>query len=245
METHNLEKSADRSTLPPSGNQMVVGAKQLRKALLKGRASRVFLAKNADPAITEPIEVMCQQYHIECAWVPNMLDLGKACGIEVGAALELVASRAVEVVHQDVLLLVVELEYTTTLHGRMRVGIGIQVLEVLYPRTHQALRCGLLYAVLVLAAALILRVALIEEVIHPILVDDVVVDRAILGGKELTGFALKSREVLIGIGIVGDERAAVAALQGEVDHILLCLAIVNALRCPHPVGIGKVFGEIL
>ena len=65
---------------------MVVGAKQLRKALENGRATRVYLAENADPAITEPIELMCRQYHIECAWVPNMLDLGKACGIEVGAA---------------------------------------------------------------------------------------------------------------------------------------------------------------
>ena len=86
METHNLEKSADRSTLPPTGTKMVVGAKQLRKALLKGRASRVYLAKNADPAITEPIEMMCREFHIEFAWVPSMMDLGKACGIEVGAA---------------------------------------------------------------------------------------------------------------------------------------------------------------
>ena len=65
---------------------MVVGAKQLRKALQNGRAKRVYLAGNADPAITEPIELMCKQYHIDYAWVPNMLDLGKACGIEVGAA---------------------------------------------------------------------------------------------------------------------------------------------------------------
>ena len=36
--------------------------------------------------ITEPLEQMCQQYHINCAWVPSMLDLGKACGIEVGTA---------------------------------------------------------------------------------------------------------------------------------------------------------------
>lgn len=58
----------------------------MRKALQSGRAKRVYLAENADPAITEPIEAMCKQYHIDCAWVPNMLDLGKACGIEVGAA---------------------------------------------------------------------------------------------------------------------------------------------------------------
>ena len=65
---------------------MVVGAKQLRKALQSGRAKRVFLARNADPVITEPVQAMCEQLHIDYAWVPNMLDLGKACGIEVGAA---------------------------------------------------------------------------------------------------------------------------------------------------------------
>ena len=87
METHKFDSIEDRSKLCEiSHRKMVVGAKQLRKALVNGKARRVYLAGNADPAITEPIEQMCQQYHIECAWVPNMLDLGKACGIEVGAA---------------------------------------------------------------------------------------------------------------------------------------------------------------
>ena len=86
METHNSEKKADRSILPPPGTKMVVGAKQLKKALLGGRASRVYLAKNADPAITEPIAALCEQHSVPCAWVPSMLDLGKRCGIEVGAA---------------------------------------------------------------------------------------------------------------------------------------------------------------
>ena len=63
-----------------------MGAKQLRKALNSGRAQRVYLAKNADPAITEPIEELCLQNHVDYAWVRSMLDLGKACGIEVGAA---------------------------------------------------------------------------------------------------------------------------------------------------------------
>ena len=87
METHKFGTTEDRSILKEVSRQKtVVGAKQLRKALQNGRAKRVYLAGNADPAITEPIEVMCKQYHIDCAWVPNMLDLGKACGIEVGAA---------------------------------------------------------------------------------------------------------------------------------------------------------------
>ena len=64
----------------------VVGSKQLRKALESGRARLVFLARNADPAITEPIEAMCQLKSVEYTWVQSMLELGQACGIEVGAA---------------------------------------------------------------------------------------------------------------------------------------------------------------
>ena len=46
----------------------------------------VFLACNADPAITEPIAALCQQNNVDYAWVKSMTDLGHACGIEVGAA---------------------------------------------------------------------------------------------------------------------------------------------------------------
>ena len=67
-------------------DKMVVGAKQIRKALVAGRAKEVFLAKNADPAITEPIEAQCRSNGILCSWVKSMTDLGQACGIEVGAA---------------------------------------------------------------------------------------------------------------------------------------------------------------
>ena len=66
--------------------KLVVGAKQLRKALQSNRAQRVFLAENADPAITEPIVRMCEEKMIPYTWVPAMADLGRACGIEVGAA---------------------------------------------------------------------------------------------------------------------------------------------------------------
>ena len=67
-------------------HKFVVGAKQLRKALKNGTARRVYLACNADPAITEPIAALCQQKNVDYAWVKSMTDLGHACGIEVGAA---------------------------------------------------------------------------------------------------------------------------------------------------------------
>ena len=63
----------------------MVGAKQLRKALRNGSARRVYLAENADPAITEPLAALCQCSSVEFFWVRSMAELGKACGIEVGA----------------------------------------------------------------------------------------------------------------------------------------------------------------
>ena len=67
-------------------SKTVVGAKQLRKALENHRTRFVFLAKNADPALTEPIVALCQQNQVSYTWVGTMADLGRACGIEVGAA---------------------------------------------------------------------------------------------------------------------------------------------------------------
>ena len=69
-----------------SGRSFVVGAKQLKKALKNGKAHHVFLACNADPAITEPIATLCQENNVKLAWVKSMADLGRACNIEVGAA---------------------------------------------------------------------------------------------------------------------------------------------------------------
>lgn len=68
------------------GMKIVVGSKQLRKAVAAGRARYVFLAENADPAITEPLARMCSQSNIQIAWVRTMAELGQKCGIEVGAA---------------------------------------------------------------------------------------------------------------------------------------------------------------
>lgn len=67
-------------------DRLVVGSKQLKKALLQGRARCVFLARDADPAVTEPIARLCEEAQVEARWVPAMATLGRACGIDVGAA---------------------------------------------------------------------------------------------------------------------------------------------------------------
>ena len=73
--------------LPNRANQnLVVGAKQLKKAVRDNRVQSVYLAENADPAVTDPLEKLCSQNHIQITWVHSMSELGRACGIEVGAA---------------------------------------------------------------------------------------------------------------------------------------------------------------
>ena len=67
-------------------HKFVVGMKQLKKALRNGNARCVFLACNADPAVTEPLAALCQENNVRVAWVKSMTDLGRACNIEVGAA---------------------------------------------------------------------------------------------------------------------------------------------------------------
>ncbi len=64
----------------------VVGIKQLRKSLKGGQIRCAFLAEDADPNLTDPIRTECAALGVELVCVPTMEQLGKACGISVGAA---------------------------------------------------------------------------------------------------------------------------------------------------------------
>ncbi|MBQ9967833.1 MAG: ribosomal L7Ae/L30e/S12e/Gadd45 family protein [Oscillospiraceae bacterium] len=64
----------------------VVGIKQLRRALREGQIEAVFAALDADPHLTEPLQAECGRVGAELIWVSSMAELGKACGISVGAS---------------------------------------------------------------------------------------------------------------------------------------------------------------
>ena len=64
----------------------VVGASQVRRALGTGAAKRIYLARNADPGITEPLEESAGAAGVPVVWADSMRALGKACGISVGAS---------------------------------------------------------------------------------------------------------------------------------------------------------------
>jgi large subunit ribosomal protein L7A len=69
-----------------ASSNKVVGVKQSRKAIREGRAAKVFLATDADPAVTSPVEEACQEQGIPTEQSYGMTQLGKACRITVGAA---------------------------------------------------------------------------------------------------------------------------------------------------------------
>ena len=87
MDTKNADSIVKCDTMAEiRQNNVVVGAKQFKKALRDDRALKAFLAENADPAVTEPIAQQCQNHNIPCVWVRTMKELGQICGIDVGAA---------------------------------------------------------------------------------------------------------------------------------------------------------------
>ena len=87
MDTMFIRGSAGHDELAELRNhQKIVGMKQLRKALLRGGVARVYLALDADPAVTMPLAELAQRSGTEIVWVGKMHDLGRACNIDVGAA---------------------------------------------------------------------------------------------------------------------------------------------------------------
>jgi len=63
-----------------------VGSKQTLKAVLKGEAKLVFVAKDAEPHVVKDLLKACQERGVEVVYAESMRALGAACGIQVGAA---------------------------------------------------------------------------------------------------------------------------------------------------------------
>ncbi len=64
----------------------VVGVKQTRRALADRRVDTVYLAQDADPALTDPIAAQAEGQNIPVNRDLTMAQLGRACGIAVKAA---------------------------------------------------------------------------------------------------------------------------------------------------------------
>jgi large subunit ribosomal protein L7A len=64
----------------------VVGTHQTAKAVGQGRAQVVFVSRDADRRITEPVVRAAAERGLPVVEVDTGRELGRACGIAVGAA---------------------------------------------------------------------------------------------------------------------------------------------------------------
>lgn len=77
--------------------QRVVGAKQTLKAIQAGQVEVVYLARDADEHVTGPVRKECEKRGIKIIEVDTMAELGKACAIDVGAAVATVVRSSTEI----------------------------------------------------------------------------------------------------------------------------------------------------
>lgn len=64
----------------------VVGLKQTLKAIHEDAAVRVYLAEDVDSFVHNKIVSACGERGVTPVMIPSMMELGDACGIDVGAA---------------------------------------------------------------------------------------------------------------------------------------------------------------
>jgi large subunit ribosomal protein L7A len=64
----------------------VVGAKAVQRALTSGIVEKVFVAKNADERVVRGVLELCKKQGIPVVYSGTTEELGKSCGLRVGAA---------------------------------------------------------------------------------------------------------------------------------------------------------------
>jgi len=68
-------------------HKLCIGTKQTIKMIETGKADHVYVAEDADPRITSKVVNLCKKHGVSVSYVDSMRKLGKACGIDVGAAM--------------------------------------------------------------------------------------------------------------------------------------------------------------
>lgn len=65
---------------------IIVGTKQTLKAIKNGEVKEVIIAEDADRRVTNKVVAVAKERQVPVVRVESTKKLGKACGIEVGAA---------------------------------------------------------------------------------------------------------------------------------------------------------------
>ncbi|NPV54073.1 MAG: 50S ribosomal protein L7Ae-like protein [Firmicutes bacterium] len=69
-----------------AARRKAVGTKETLKALERGDVKTVFVADDAEEHVVRNIRNLCKTKGVPIVNIDTMTQLGKACGIEVGAA---------------------------------------------------------------------------------------------------------------------------------------------------------------
>lgn len=66
--------------------QRTVGVKQTEKAVARQAAELVFIGSDADERVTGKLKELCQENNVPVVATESMVEIGKACDINVKAA---------------------------------------------------------------------------------------------------------------------------------------------------------------
>lgn len=65
---------------------LCIGYKQVRKALTEKTVCKLFLAEDCEDRLRTPLETGAQDNNVPVFYISTMQELGKLCGIAVGAS---------------------------------------------------------------------------------------------------------------------------------------------------------------
>lgn len=68
------------------GQSLFIGIKQCTEAVSADTAQKAYVAQDTDLHIREPFEALCGEKGIPITYFDTKQQLGRACGIDVGAA---------------------------------------------------------------------------------------------------------------------------------------------------------------
>lgn len=70
--------------------EKVIGLKQTIKHIKDGRGQCLYIAKDADEKLINPVIELAKEESLQVIYVETMKELGILCGIDVGAAVALI-----------------------------------------------------------------------------------------------------------------------------------------------------------
>lgn len=67
-----------------------IGLKQTIKCIKSGQGKTVYIACDADEELIQQVKSLAEEHVVEIKYVDTMKELGKLCGIDVGASAALI-----------------------------------------------------------------------------------------------------------------------------------------------------------